>query len=218
MIWSHGAIGILIDITLVVLPIWVIYSKMKFSVKTVQVILIFCIGIFGVITGIVRLVINLNTDFTTETTYKMARVAPWTDAEGHIGLWTACFPALQPLIRLASYKLGLRSTLGSTNKISRTAGADGARSGTKGWTGNGSHAARSHGYASFSDDKDDTRAIVVAGGQGKDSLTDLEMHDLGVAGDSRGVPNPSRNVIYKRTDVKVQIVDARDQPEKWDAL
>ncbi|KAK9782718.1 hypothetical protein AB5N19_09298 [Seiridium cardinale] len=217
MMWSHGAICIFLDICLVILPIWVIYSKMKFSAKTVQVILVFCIGIFGVITGVVRLIINVNTDFTTDTTYKMARVAPWTDIEGHIGLWTACFPALQPLIRLVSYKLGLRSTLNSTNKKSRTAGASGA-GGTNKWMGSSSHGgARSHGYVSFSDDKDDTRAMVVGGSQGKDSTTDLELHDLEAARLGNRA-RASKNVIYKRTDVKVQIVDAKDQPEKWDAL
>lgn len=218
MMWSHGAIGILIDVVLVILPIWVIYSKMKFSAKTVQVILVFCIGIFGVVTGIVRLIINVNTDFTTDTTFKMVRVAPWTDIEGHIGLWTACFPALQPLIRLVSYKLGLRSTLNSTNKKSRTAGISGPRSGANKWTGSSSQAPRSHGYVSFSDDKDDTRAIVVGGSQGKGSVSDLEMHDLEAARNGEDRTSPNRTVIYKRTDVKVHVMDARDQPEKWNAL
>lgn len=149
------------------------------------------------------------------STYKMARVAPWTDIEGHIGLWTACFPALQPLIRLVSYKLGLRSTLSSTNKRSRTAGASGPSASNK-WATSSNHGVRSQGYVSFNDDKDDTRAIVFGSSQGKDSVTDLEMHDMEAAKNGRA--SPGQNVIYKRTDVKVQIVDARDQPEKWDAL
>ncbi|ETS81055.1 hypothetical protein PFICI_06057 [Pestalotiopsis fici W106-1] len=226
MMWSHSAVGIIIDISLVILPIWVIYAKMKFSAKTVQVILVFCIGIFAIITGIVRLIINVKTDFTTDTTFKMARVAPWTDIEGHLGLWTACFPALQPLIRLASYKLGLRSTLSSTAKRSRTAGASG---GAQKWLSSGSHhrsALRSHGYMSFSSGDDfkveDTRsAVVVGGGTGTGingvSATDLELRDLEAARildrDGGEHTDPSRNVIFKRTDVKVQIVDANDHPD-----
>ncbi|KAI0134263.1 hypothetical protein BJ170DRAFT_192555 [Xylariales sp. AK1849] len=214
MVWTHGAIGILIDMCLIALPIWVIYSKMKFSAKTVQVILVFCVGIFGVITGVVRLIINVNTDFTTDTTFKMARVAPWTDIEGHIGLWTACFPALQPILRLVSYRLGLRSSLNSTHKKSRTGGV-GASGKHSQWASG--HGVRSQGYVSFSDDKDDSSGRVLAVRGGTDASTDLELQDL-ETGRNGARRSSSRNVIYKRTDVKVQIVDVGDQPDKWDAL
>ncbi len=60
MIIAHTAIGIIVDVALFALPIWVINTKMMNSAKKVQVMLVFSVGIFVVITGIVHMYL-LNT-------------------------------------------------------------------------------------------------------------------------------------------------------------
>jgi hypothetical protein len=50
------------------------------------------------------------------SSYKMTTVGQWTDLEAHVGLWVSCFPALQPVLRLVSYKMGLRTSPLSTIK------------------------------------------------------------------------------------------------------
>jgi hypothetical protein len=39
----------------------------------------------------------------------MAKLSIWADLEGNIGLWVACFPSLQPILRLVAKKAGLGS-------------------------------------------------------------------------------------------------------------
>jgi hypothetical protein len=67
MMWTHAAIGIAVDIALLVLPIWVVHSQMMSGAKMMRVILIFCIGIFACITGIVRMALMVGTNFAVDT-------------------------------------------------------------------------------------------------------------------------------------------------------
>jgi hypothetical protein len=253
MMWAHGAINVAIDVSLVILPIWVIYSRMKFSMKTVQVILVFCVGIIGVILGIIRLVFIVSTDFTIDTyvshrcivlgtvaktrmrsygtntfisysTFKMARLGSLSDLAGHVGFWTCCFPALQPLIHLVGYKLGLRSTLASIHQKPRKSGFSGRTVKKQGeWTRR--HGMRSQGYSNLSDDREYLNNAsghgveITAGGRSRSGSTNVEFHDLEKGGKETAVGKG----IYKKTDVKVHVgggkeQDMADQPRKWDAL
>ncbi|KXH33928.1 hypothetical protein CSIM01_02263 [Colletotrichum simmondsii] len=116
---------------------------MIFSQRAFQVILVFSVGLFVIITGCIRLVMLKTLFFLADPTFNMSTIGVWTDLEGHIGLWVASFPALQPLVRIMSYKFGFRSKLQSYGKKGHTdtcGGASRSRSGA--WSG----PARSRGY------------------------------------------------------------------------
>lgn len=64
---AHAISGIIVDVILVALPIWIVYTKMLFSRKTVQVMFVFSVGFFVIATGIVRLVLIKTTDFSQDS-------------------------------------------------------------------------------------------------------------------------------------------------------
>ncbi|OHE95292.1 hypothetical protein CORC01_09437 [Colletotrichum orchidophilum] len=181
MMLAYAIICIFVDCMLVVLPLCVVTNYVKVGVKAIQILLVFSLGIFAVITGIVRFSIIVTTDFSVNTTYKMLTVAAWTDAELHVGLWVGCFPALQPLLRHATLMLGMRSQLDSTgaaskrNTVTSTATSN-RKSVLDRWS-------RSTGYvrsqsARIQPPGGDAGQVEVAGGQSEDvEMVDLEKGD-----------------------------------------
>ncbi|KAK6085149.1 hypothetical protein SCUP515_00967 [Seiridium cupressi] len=209
MMWTHAGVGIAIDGALFCLPIWVVRSKMMNATKAVRVVLIFCVGIFATATGIIRLTIMARTDFSVDTTYKMATVAFWTDLEGHVGLWCACFPALQPLVRQVGFMCGFRSKLDSSNKhggkyggaevsgYGGRSGSHGAASGSSGFHSRprNKYPHGSSGFGGISDslsDSNSQRGIVSEAHAG----SSLEMDDLN---------DLKQNEIRRKTEVEIQV-------------
>ncbi|KAM6506715.1 hypothetical protein FSOLCH5_013690 [Fusarium solani] len=175
--------------------------------KAVKVILVFCVGLFAIITGVVRFGFIITTDYTTNTTYKMIQIAFWSLLEVHVGLWCGSFPALQPLLRLVSYKLGLRSSLGSTNKktpYTRT----GAQS-LSDWPSASGYIEQIRAIDREGNDGASGRVIVTAGG----STTEfVELDDID-------------NGIRLQTDIHVQVEEGVTVKEMhaartmtWDAV
>ncbi|KAF8861251.1 hypothetical protein BDZ45DRAFT_740577 [Acephala macrosclerotiorum] len=193
---AHQAIGIIVDFMLFALPIWVINSKMMRSAKKMQVIAVFSVGLFVVITGIVRMVFLNTLLFLADPTFAMSTIGPWTDLEGHAGLWVASFPALQPLIRMMSYKLGLRSALdsygksngGGKNKSSHTNNINGSNN----WAKN--TASRKSGYAKSGSgiDLDDNSERGIIAGTNK---SDMELNNI----------SAESGQIHKKVDYNVQV-------------
>ncbi|KAL1629833.1 hypothetical protein SLS56_005229 [Neofusicoccum ribis] len=97
LMYTHNGLSIFFDLILLGMPIWVLHKRMIFSVKTIKVALVFAVAIVTI-------------NMANNTTYNVTFAAVWTNLEGHCGLWVACFPALQPLVRRLAVRLGLRST------------------------------------------------------------------------------------------------------------
>lgn len=99
------------------LPIWMIMKNLRFSrAKAFQVCMIFCVGFFSIVCAAIRLGLIITIDLAVDVTFKFPKVAAWTEAEVHLGFWVACAPAVKPLLRLASFKLGLRTSPDSTDR------------------------------------------------------------------------------------------------------
>ncbi|KAG7046722.1 hypothetical protein JMJ77_0014945 [Colletotrichum scovillei] len=210
MMVVHQVVGLVLDFCLMGLPIWVIYTKMLWSKRAFQVICVFSVGIFVVATGCVRLTMMKKSQFLSDPTFNMSTIGIWTNLEGHVGLWVASFPALQPLIRIVSFKLGFRSKLQSY-------GGEGP-SGTGGGGGGGGMRSKTGPWLSVPRSK----AGYIRNGSGSDAADNhsergLVPHykgDDGTEMDTIQVTDGKVSRIQKQVEVEVKVDKAPARCER----
>lgn len=123
IVWTNSIMGILTDFAILGLPIWIIIKNLRFSrAKALQVSLVFCVGFLSIICACIRLGLVMTIDIAVDTTFKFPRVAAWTEAELHLGFWVACVPAVKPLLRIVSFRLGFRTSPHETGYYPNTGG------------------------------------------------------------------------------------------------
>lgn len=68
IVWAHSIVGVFTDIALFILPIWIIRRNLtRVTAHTAKVFLVFVVGLFAIITGILRLAITVTVNSEVNT-------------------------------------------------------------------------------------------------------------------------------------------------------
>ena len=89
----------------------------------------------------------------------MAKLSIWADLEGHVGLWVACFPSLQPLIRLAAKRLGITSKI--LSKAEAAVNSNDWENRSRGYVKSSAEVRRAGDHNSVFDDDSSTKKIIM---------------------------------------------------------
>lgn len=134
----------------------------------------------------------------------MSTIGIWTDLEGHVGLWVASFPALQPLIRMVSFRLGFRSRLQSYGQKGQyNNGAGGGRSNTGAWSSQPKSKTRyaGGGVGVKAGDSNSERGLVSSDGENEGGGVEMNSLETGASGTRKDI------------DVEVRVDRTKPQDE-----
>lgn len=95
--FTNSAIGIVIDLALIITPIPALKSLNLPKKQKIALILVFAVGSFAVVTSILRLYSLYVVTHSDDITWDNANTAIWSAVEVNVGVICACLPTLKPL-------------------------------------------------------------------------------------------------------------------------
>ncbi|GIK00967.1 hypothetical protein Aspvir_004997 [Aspergillus viridinutans] len=97
--WSAAAINMVLDLTVMALPLRELYQLNLSLRKKLFVMFMFSLGLFVTLVSIVRLNSLVHFAATDNVTWDYVEVGYWSTIEVHVGIICACLPALRALMR-----------------------------------------------------------------------------------------------------------------------
>ncbi|KAG6362028.1 hypothetical protein INS49_010257 [Diaporthe citri] len=99
--WAQSSINIVLDLTIILLPIPQLWRLNMGRKKRIQLVLMFSVGLFITIVSIVRLTALVNFATTTNATYDNVPTAYWSVLEIFVSIICCCLPAVRSLLKRA---------------------------------------------------------------------------------------------------------------------
>ncbi|GFF34748.1 hypothetical protein IFM61606_04720 [Aspergillus udagawae] len=97
--WSAAAINMILDLTVMALPLRELYRLNLSLRKKLFVMSMFSLGIFVTLVSIIRLNSLIHFAATDNVTWDYVEVGYWSTVEVHVGIICACLPAMRALMR-----------------------------------------------------------------------------------------------------------------------
>ncbi|KAH9873942.1 hypothetical protein IAQ61_004569 [Plenodomus lingam] len=112
--WSNAIISIVLDIWMLVLPLYEIFHLQLSWRKKISVAVMFCVGTFVTVVSILRLQSLVNFATSNNPTWDQADVIKWSNVKINVGIICACLPALRVILVKA-----FPSLMGTTHQPSQ---------------------------------------------------------------------------------------------------
>ncbi|KAF7179935.1 hypothetical protein CNMCM7691_008987 [Aspergillus felis] len=97
--WSAAAINMILDLTVMALPLRELYRLNLSLRKKLFVMSMFSLGIFVTLVSIIRLNSLIHFAATDNVTWDYVEIGYWSTIEVHVGIICACLPAMRALMR-----------------------------------------------------------------------------------------------------------------------